>query len=159
MNSLTPITMTSSRGTGMLPSYVMTNEEKSLLKRQAHFAKDENGETFLVLPPLPIRPGNRGETGRSAGLLAINEWDSKERKQKDVILCDGDAITGVPSFIAFSMNVAAIAKKGHTFPDFNTGEVKQGSLFNGEADGTGDEVGGGVAEMSEEDKAACGVTD
>jgi len=57
------------------------------------------------------------------------------------------------------MNVAAIAKKGHTFPDFNTGEVKQGSLFNGEADGTGDEVGGGVAEMSEEDKAACGVTD
>ena len=155
MNSLTPITMTSSKSTGMLPSYVMTNEEKALLRSQAHFAKDEDGQTFLVLPPLPIRPGNRGETGRSAGLLAINEWDSKEKKQKDVILCDGDAITGVPSFIAFSMNVAAIAKKGHTFPAF--GEPQQPRTD--EADGVGDEVGGGVAEMSDEDKAACGVTD
>ena len=159
MSDLNIINVAPARSAVTLPSYVMLNEEKQALKQNVKFAEDDDGNTFVNLGWLPIRPGNRGKTGRSCGLLSINEWDRDKKEAKDMILCDADAITGTPSFIALSVNMAAIAKKGHTFPDFATGEVKQGSLFNGEPDGVGATEGGDVAPVSDEDRKSMGIID
>ena len=145
----------SSTGNG-LPSYVMTNEEKASFKDKIQYGHDEKGNWFMVLPPIPLRPGNRGETGKSAGLCSINQWDSEKKQQRDIIIADGDKITGVDSMLVMSLNVAAVAKNGKTFPNFN--EPRQPA--QSEPDATSNAtLGGGVADVSDEDRKAMGITD
>lgn len=157
MTHLKMQSLRSSRSTsGGLPPYVMTNEEKTSFRDKIQYGHDEQGNWFMVLPPIPLRPGNRGETGKSAGLCSINQWDSEKKQQRDIIIADGDSITGVESMIVMSLNVAAVAKNGKTFPNF--GEPRQPA--QSEPDATSNAtLGGGVADVSDADRKAMGITD
>lgn len=157
MTHLKMQSLRSSRSTsGGLPPYVMSNEEKTSFKDQIQYGTDSDGNWFMVLPPIPLRPGNRGETGKSAGLCSINQWDSEKKQQRDIIIADGDSITGVESMIVMSLNVAAVAKNGKTFPNF--GEPRQPA--QSEPDATSSTtLGGGVADVSDADRKAMGITD
>jgi len=157
MTHLKMQSLQSSRPTsGGLPPYVMTNEEKTSFKDQIQYGTDSDGNWFMVLPPIPLRPGNRGETGKSAGLCSINQWDSEKKQQRDIIIADGDSITGIESMIVMSLNVAAVAKNGKTFPNF--GEPRQPA--QSEPDATSNTtLGGGVADVSDADRKAMGITD
>lgn len=160
------IDMNSGRSAGRgnfsgLPAHIMTNDEKKTFKSNISFTEDADGNYFMVLPPIPLRPQALGQKGTFCGLCAINEYDSKEKKQKDVIICDGDNILGTESMIVMSLNVAGVALNGNKFTDSDTVAAPRPKRqpAQDDADGEGDEVGGGVAEMSDEEKKAAGVVD
>lgn len=159
------IDMNSGRSAGRgnfsgLPAHIMSNDEKKTFKANISFTEDADGNYFMVLPPIPLRPQALGQKGTFCGLCAINEYDSKEKKQKDVIICDGDNILGTESMIVMSLNVAGVALNGNKFTDAKIAPAQpKRQPAQDDADGEGDEVGGGVAEMSDEEKKAAGVVD
>ena len=149
---------TSSRPTS-LPAHIMSDDDRREMFANASMVPVSNNEVHITGVKLILRKGNVfGKKQVLRNLTAANRWD-KETKQAwwfdlapSIELPWGETLD-------LKAKIEIIGQSQDQLSDSDTAAMGQGSLFNGEPDGVGETVGGDVAPMSDEDKAACGVED